>query len=55
MDMANADLGDKPIAEITASLILQTLKKIENKGNYETAIRLQSTIDAVSRFAVATT
>jgi len=53
LDMANADLGNRPIAEITAPIILQTLKKIENKGNYETALRLRSTIGAVFRFAIA--
>ena len=53
MGMANADLGNKPIANITSPMVLQTLKKIENKGNYETALRLRSTIGAVFRFAIA--
>lgn len=34
LDMANSDLGSKPITEITAPMILQTLKKIEAKGIY---------------------
>lgn len=53
LGMANSDLGNKPIAEITAPLVLITLKKIEAKGNYETALRLRSTIGAVFRFAIA--
>lgn len=53
LDMANADLGNKPITEITAPMVLQTLKKIEAKGIYETALRLRSTIGAVFRFAIA--
>lgn len=53
MDMANADLGSKPITEITAPMVLHTLKKVEMKGNYETAKRLRSQIGAVFRFAIA--
>lgn len=53
MDMANSDLGNKPITDITSPLVLQTLRKIEAKGNYETALRLRSTIGAVFRFAIA--
>ena len=53
LGMANADLGNKPIADITSPMVLQTLKKIEAKGNYETALRLRSTIGAVFRFAIA--
>ncbi|MGI9350155.1 MAG: tyrosine-type recombinase/integrase [Rhizobiaceae bacterium] len=51
--MANADLGRRPIAEITSPMVLQTLKKTEAKGNYETARRLRSTIGAVFRYAIA--
>ena len=53
LDMANSDLGNKPITEITAPMVLQTLKRIEAKGIYETALRLRSTIGAVFRFAIA--
>ena len=53
LGMANADLGNKPITEITAPIVLQTLKKFEAKGIYETARRLRSTIGAVFRFAIA--
>lgn len=53
MDMANADLGSKPITDITSPMVLHTLKKVETKGNYETAKRLRSQIGAVFRFAIA--
>lgn len=53
MDMAVADFGKKPIGEIISPVVLQTLKKIEAKGNYETALRLRSTVGAVFRFAIA--
>ncbi len=53
MDMAIADLGNKPITEITSPIVLRTLRKVEDKGNYETARRLRSTIGAVFRYAIA--
>ncbi|MEI4481156.1 MULTISPECIES: tyrosine-type recombinase/integrase [unclassified Phyllobacterium] len=52
--MARKDLGKRPIAEITASEILITLRKVEAAGNYETARRLRSTIGQVFRYAIAT-
>lgn len=39
---ANQDFGRKPITEITAPMILKTLRKVEAKGNYETAHRLRA-------------
>lgn len=51
--LANRDFGRKPITEITAPLILKTLRKVEAKGNYETAHRLRARIGSVFRFAVA--
>jgi len=53
MGMANADLGSKPISQITSPMVLETLRKVEAKGNYETARRLRSTIGTVFRFAIA--
>ena len=52
--MASADFGDLPIREITSPQILETLRKVEAKGNYETAKRLRSTIGQVFRYAIAT-
>ena len=54
LDMALADFGDEPIGKITPPAILATLRKVEAKGNYETAKRLRSTIGQVFRFAIAT-
>lgn len=52
--LACADLGSIPITEITAPIILVPLRKQEEKGNYETARRLRSSIGQVFRYAVAT-
>lgn len=51
--LANRDFGRKPITEITAPMILKTLRKVEAKGNYETAHRLRARIGSVFRYAVA--
>ncbi|WP_394693072.1 tyrosine-type recombinase/integrase [Hyphobacterium sp.] len=54
LDMASGDFGDRPITTISAADILTTLRKVESKGNYETAKRLRSTIGQVFRYAIAT-
>lgn len=54
LDMAIADFGKMPIRDVTPSLILTTLRKVEARGIYETAKRLRSTIGQVFRYAVAT-
>jgi integrase len=53
LKLTNQDFGHKPITEITAPLILKTLRKVEAKGNYETAHRLRARIGSVFRYAVA--
>ncbi len=53
LKLANRDFGRKPISEITAPMVLKTLRKVEVKGNYETAHRLRARIGSVFRFAVA--
>lgn len=53
LKLANVDFGRKPISEITAPMILRCLRKVEAKGNYETAHRLRARIGSVFRFAVA--
>ncbi len=53
LKMANKDFGKKPITEITAPMILKTLRKVEAKGNYETAHRLRARIGSIFRYAVA--
>ena len=52
--MVNADIGQKPIAEITAPTVLGCLRKVEAKGNYQTAKRMRSIIGSVFRYAIAT-
>jgi len=54
LDMARADLGKRPIRDITASEILVPLRKVEALGNYETARRLRATVGQVFRYAIAT-
>jgi integrase len=53
LSMAIADFGQKPISEVSSPVVLKSLKKVENKGHYETARRLRSTVGAVFRFAIA--
>ncbi|GGY56659.1 tyrosine-type recombinase/integrase [Parvularcula lutaonensis] len=54
LSMAVDDFGSAPLTEITAPLILKTLRKVEARGNYETAHRLRSIIGTVFRYGVAT-
>ena len=54
LGMISPDIGRKPIAEITAPMVLKCLRKVEAKGNYQTARRMRSTIGSIFRFAVAT-
>ena len=53
LDMAKADFGKMAIKDIKSPMILECLRKVEAKGNYETAQRLRAKISAVFRFAVA--
>jgi integrase len=54
LDLIIADLGDMPIADITAADLLSVLRKIESNGHYETATRARSTAGSVFRYAIAT-
>ena len=54
LDMAFADLGSRPITEITAKEILDCIRKVEAVGNLETARRMRGTIGQVFRYAIAT-
>ncbi len=51
--LLKADIGHMPIAQITAQDILVPLRKVEKKGNHETAKRLRSAAGAVFRYAIA--
>lgn len=52
--IANASIGKRPIAEISAAEILVPLRKVESDGNYETARRLRAVIGQVFRYAIST-
>ncbi len=54
LDKANDDFGAMPIRQLTPALVLETVRKVEALGNYESAKRLRSTIGQVCRYAVAT-
>lgn len=54
LGLAMPDIGSRPISEITAAEILVPLRRIEAKGNYETARRVRSTIGQIFRYAIAT-
>jgi hypothetical protein len=53
LGMACADFGTTPIIEVTAPMILTCLRRVEAKGNHETARRLRAKIGGVFRYAVA--
>ena len=54
LNMAEADIGKRPITEITAKEILTPLKRLEEKGHYESAIRMRAVIGQVFRHAIRT-
>jgi integrase len=54
LSLAEADLGKRPIREITAAEILKPLRRLEDKGHYESAVRLRAVVGQVFRYAIAT-
>jgi len=54
LEFAFTAFGDRPIAKVSAPELLAVLRKIEARGNYETARRLRSTCGMVFRYAIAT-
>lgn len=54
LNFATRDLGRRPISEIKAGELLDSLRKVEKRGRYETALRIRSVVGEVLRFAVAT-
>lgn len=52
--LANAAIGGRPVAEVTAAEVLAALRKVEGKGRLETAKRLRAIIGEVFRYAIAT-
>jgi integrase len=54
LDLAKADLGALPIADISAGEVLRVLRPLEAAGKLETAKRLRAVIGSVFRYAIAT-
>lgn len=54
VDLLSAEIGDRPIAEIAASELLEALRKIERRGRYESARRARSLAGRIFRYAIAT-
>lgn len=53
LNMLEAGIGDRPIAEIEPPELLEVLRKIENGGLHETVARLRATASNVFRFGIA--
>jgi integrase len=47
-------IGGKPVAEITAPVVLDVLRRIEGRGTLDTAHRAKGNISQVMRYAIAT-
>jgi integrase len=54
LEFAVRDFGGRPIAEIRPAELLESLRKVESRGRYETALRIRSVVGEVLRYAVAT-
>ncbi len=54
LGLAMDDLGARPISEITAPEVLAVLRRVEARGQLETAGRLRANIGGVFRYAIAT-
>ena len=53
LNMLEAGIGDRPIAEIEPPELLEVLRKIEVGGLHETVARLRATASSVFRFGIA--
>ena len=53
-DFAYGAIGDRPIADIKPTEVLDLLKKVEARGTFETARRLRGICSRVFRYAVST-
>ncbi len=54
LSFKEADLGKLPMSQIVSPDVLTTLRRVENKGNHESARRLRSTIGSLFKYAIAT-
>lgn len=53
-DLLDRDIGHRPISEITSEELLHSIRRVEKRGHYETALRLRSFVGRVFRYAMAT-
>src|SRR5690606_39086148 len=51
--LANIDIGNLPIASISAAEILSVVKRQEKRGKLTSAAKLRTTIGMVIRYAIA--
>ena len=54
INLACEVIGERPVAEISPPELLHALRRVEARGNYETARRLRSTCGQVFRYAIVT-
>jgi integrase len=54
LDFAYPDIGSRPVSEISAAEVLTVLRKVENRGRYQSAQRLRSVVGSVFRYSIAT-
>jgi integrase len=54
LDFAIADFGNRPIKDVTPTMVLSTCRKFEDQGKLETAKRIKVKCSQVFRYAVAT-
>lgn len=52
--LAGPVIGERPVADISASEVLAALRTVESRGRHETAKKMRSAIGEVFRFAIAT-
>lgn len=54
IDLLSHEIGERPVSELAAPELLSALRKIEQRGRYETARRARSLAGRVFRYAIAT-
>jgi integrase len=54
LDLAYPSLGDLAVEDIDPPAVLKVLRRVEDRGHYETARRLRSTIGSICRYAIVT-
>jgi len=54
LSLIDKDLGDRPMVEMEPFEVLQSIKKVEARGHYETANRVKAFVAKVFRYAIIT-